>query len=475
MLPFRAFVVQKYHERTARHLDKMLHRSILWHDEGKKDEQWQKHCRSNSLQLAKVRHELVSLVAMHKAKVDASPPVRAAIAAHHGKLGFQHEERWLERPEFKEYNLWTQYRQMGDRLDTLEEAICKRYEFDGPRSWLQMADHRASAKEGGETLVAFREFSYTFPFKGKERGVQKKVKELWDEPFAILRAPTGAGKTDAALLWAQHQIECGRADRLVIAMPTRFTAKSLAISKPEEISSRGLYHSTSRFVHRAESKPDEQAQKQANKEQDMARLLETPITVTTLDHLCICLTATREDHHSIFFSLAHSCVVIDEADFYDEFTQQNMVVLLTALRLLKVPVLLMSATVPDSARQLYETSGFVVPRIHEDTSDSERVRCRLTRMGRVAEPGDIASTLQRALNGEPTIIYANTVRRAQAYYHWFKAQNASLQKSMLSATTAALRNQIKIAKKRYLSECWVKKHGKGTKRMALPFSRKLAN
>jgi len=461
LLACRPFVVQKYHERTARHLGRMLHRSILWHDEGKKDAVWQKHCRSNSLHLAKVRHELVSLLAMHKAGVEASPPVRVAIAAHHRKLGFKSEERWRERPEFVEHKLWNQFFRMGDRANTFAEAIQKRYEFDGPRAWLQLADHRASAQESGETLVDFRPFAYQFPFECK-RGVQKIIETLWDEPFAILRAPTGAGKTDAALLWAQHQIECGRADRLVIAMPTRFTANSLAISKPEEISSRGLYHSTSRFVHRANSWPDDQAQRQANQEQDMARLLETPITVTTLDHLCICLTATREDHHSIFFNLAHSCVVIDEADFYDEFSQQNMVVLLTALRQLDVRVLLMSATVPDSARQRYETSGFVIPHIYEDTSDSDRVRCRLTRRGPVSEPEDIADLLQRALKGERTIIYANTVRRAQAYYRWFQDRDAEFTKANVVCYHSRFTEPDKNSKEELLvgmlgKEAWDKK------------------
>ena len=153
----------------------------------------------------------------------------------------------------------------------------------------------------------------------------------------------------------------------------------------------------------------------------MARLLETPITVTTLDHLCICLSGTREDHHSIFFNLAHSCVVIDEADFYDAFTQANVVVLLRALRLLNVPVLIMSATLPESFRVLYGA-----PKVYEDTSDSQRVRCRLKRRNTpVVRPSDVANLLQPAIEGKPTIIYANTVQRAQRYYRWFLRNGAS--------------------------------------------------
>ena len=426
MLPFRSFVMRKYLERTGRDLNKMLHRSIVWHDEGKRDPKWQYHCRTNTLRNVHVRHELISLVAMHKQGVEASSPVRAAIAAHHGKLSFRHEKRWQERPEFtkfKQHGLWAEFRQMGDRAEDIEDAIRKRYEFAGPRSLLQLMDHRASASEGGDQLPPFHAFCYTFPYKGNERGVQKKIEDLWDVPFAILRAPTGSGKTEAALLWAQHQIISGRADRLIIAMPTRFTANALAVSDPNAMSTRGLYHSTSRFVNTRSGQNDPDVQRIAVKEQEMARLLETPITVTTIDHLCICLTGTREDHHGIFFNLAHSCVVIDEADFYDAFTQQNIIVLLTVLRLLDVRVLMMSATVPDSAVQLFSASGFDIPAVFEDESDSDRVRCRLTRQGQVSEPEEIASLLQRALAGKPTIIYANTVRRAQEYYRWFQRKD----------------------------------------------------
>ena len=75
MLPFRSFVMRKYLERTGRDLNKMLHRSIVWHDEGKRDPKWQYHCRTNTLRNVHVRHELISLVAMHKQGVEASSPV----------------------------------------------------------------------------------------------------------------------------------------------------------------------------------------------------------------------------------------------------------------------------------------------------------------------------------------------------------------------------------------------------------------
>ena len=442
LLASRPFVSEKYKERTGKNLASELKQSACWHDEGKKHKDWQTPCRKDyeeflrtgidraeNLRSVTLRHEMASLEFIHRLNADVSLPVKVAVAAHHAKLSFKHEHRWHDRDEFQKF--WEEFFIEHHTLRTsissdFEKAISKRYCFAGPRAWLQLIDHRASAFEQNEPLPQFQKFYYKFPHTEK-RGVQLEIEKLWDEPFAILRAPTGAGKTDAALLWAQHQIECKRADHLVIAMPTRFTANALSINVTQEnfknLGDAGLYHSSAWYQRLKDKENPTVAEKRfIDKEQELARRLETPLTVTTIDHLCICLTATREDHHAIFWGLAHSCVVIDEADFYDDFTQQNIVVLLRALRELKVPVLLMSATVPESAREVYATSGFNVPSIYEDKTDYERPRCHIKRYGKVEQPNDIEDLLERALDGEPTIIYANTVSRAQAYYQWFKGK-----------------------------------------------------
>jgi CRISPR-associated endonuclease/helicase Cas3 len=97
--------------------------------------------------------------------------------------------------------------------------------------------------------------------------------------------------------------------------------------------------------------------------------------------------------------------------------------LLRALHTLDVPVLLMSATVPESAVEIYAESGLKAAKIHEDKTNYEDTRLTLTRFIRpVVQPEDFGELSQRALDGEPTIIYLNTVRRAQELYRWFKKQ-----------------------------------------------------
>jgi CRISPR-associated endonuclease/helicase Cas3 len=457
----RPFVYRNYCQRIGDDLAEAVRQSAHWHDEGKKHPKWQTACQKDyqqnvragkevgtNIRRAGIRHELVSLDSMQRAGVNASLPVRVAVASHHCKLSRRHKDRWSEAGV---EDIWNEFVRESSQLrisvkTDFERAIEWRYKFAGPRAMMQLADHRASAAEEEELLPPLESFSYNFPHKTKH-GLQREevMSEFWDEPFIILRAPTGAGKTDTALLWAQHQIEEGRADRLVIAMPTRFTANALAVATANNLSATGLYHSSalyqrtkdmdeqsSRVIEPDENKPRfvcvrgifsaQDVSKFIDKEQELARKLEMPVTVTTIDHLCICLTGTREDHHAIFFGLAHSCVVIDEADFYDDFTQQNIVTLLRALRVLKVPVLLMSATVPESAREVYAESGMKPNKIYEDLTDYERTRCIVKRYGKAETPEDISDLLQRTLNGEPAIIYVNTVKRAQRLYRWFNRQ-----------------------------------------------------
>ena len=461
VLSARVFPLQKYRDLFGDNLRAIVDEIALWHDEGKKHPRWQEACRKDfaefwawmqsnyprverkdaapyfsrfkadsknaaqNLRVAQLRHEFHSLVLRRKSK--PLPPILhyVAIAAHHAKLSEKQKKRFDDDAQFA---IWRDkfFKEWGaaDGDDLLagnfEKFVLKRYQFDGPRAVLQLADHRASARENGETLPKLEPFDYFFPHATKQ-GVQEIITQLWDEPLAILRAPTGAGKTDAALLWAQHQIDLGRADRLIIAMPTRFTSNALALGAKENLSNVGIYHSTSYFNRKSrESEEPDFNDRWIQKENELARLIETPACVTTLDHLCIALTGAREDHHSIFWGMAQSCVVIDEADFYDEFTQYNLVTLLRALKELKVPVLIMSATVPDSSLELYSQAGTPISRIYEDKSDLTRPRCEVFLDDSAETPDDVALLLERALKGEPTIIYANTVKRAQAYCDWLK-------------------------------------------------------
>ena len=449
LLEHAPFIVQKYKERVGKDLFIRLERVCQYHDLGKETPKWQLACQKDyeaflkwqsqhdgtfkeyskkensgeNIRMAGVRHEFESLRLIKNTKIPL--PQQAAIAAHHGKLGLNFEDRWFNE---KMTDLWTAFRRESNRIieqNSLEIIANKHYEFAGPRGLLQLADHRASAKEDGGFVPDFSTFHYQFPHKEK-RGVQKLIENHWEDDLLLVRAPTGAGKTDASLLWAQLQIENKRADRLVIAMPTRFTSNALAINVAESLSDTGLYHSSAWFTKFQEQVEAGVIEKQkAEKIHEFARLLQTPITVCTIDHLLMTLTLTREDHHLISFNMANSCLVIDEADFYDDFTQANILVLLEILKYWNVPVLLMSASLPESVLPSYQKIGYQINQIIEDTSDNLRNRFEIKAIQDYSEISEIEDLLELCIEKETAIIYANTVDKAVMFYDWFEKRKAN--------------------------------------------------
>lgn len=434
------FVTQKYRDIVCKDLQKRLEVVCRLHDDGKKQRKWQEACQKDykvflnqkekgcqanpigaNIMKAGIRHEFQSLVL--NAHKNMPLALQCAIAAHHSKLGFAFENRWSNEGV---ESFWKEIRKESNRIiekDSLAESAKSFYEYAGLRGLLQLADHRASAKEEGRKVPDITSFKYHFPYAEK-RGVQELIEKHWDKDLLLVRAPTGAGKTDASLLWASKQIENNRAARLIIAMPTRFTSNALAINVSESLSDTGLYHSSAWFSKlQNEINEGDMDYDYASKIHEFARLLETPITVCTIDHLLTALTLTREDHHLIGFNLANSCLVIDEADFYDDFTLANILVLLEILHEFKVPILIMSASLPESSVKMYQKSGYKIDEIMEDNSDNERERFQVKSINKYEDLKDIEDILYQCIEKKNAIVYANTVDKATSIYNWFKKQN----------------------------------------------------
>ena len=426
------FIALKYYKRIRKNLKERVTLICKYHDVGKKTDRWQVACQKDyeeyikdphsfvgeNLRTVGIRHELYSAIEAKRVKMPLS--LIAAIAAHHGKMTVASEERW-QTPDIKE--IWSELKRLSWQQLSIEEIIGLQYEYSALRALLQFADHRASAREEGDFVPEIKSFSYKFPHSSM-RPVQKLIADNWQRDLLLLRAPTGAGKTDASLLWAQLQMENQRANRLVIAMPTRFTSNALSISVAESLSDTGLYHSSAWFSKfHQEVKEGHVDLTKAKKEHELARLLETPVTVCTIDHLLMALTLTREDHHLITFNLANSCLVIDEADFYDEFTQANILVLLKALKEWNVPVLLRSASLPESVLKDYQSIGYDVDRILTDHSDEERYRFEIKDIVDYSAVNELEDILELMINKGNGIIYANTIDKAFEFLSWLQNRN----------------------------------------------------
>jgi len=442
------FCQSKYKKYTKKSLKDQVVRAGQYHDWGKAHPKWQEPCKAdrdyhlktgkygNNLRNAGFRHEFDSLRQANKNSLELSEGEKIAIAAHHGKLSYKHKHRWLSDNKGIYKKEWEYFNGLvhGRYSKTsLKKLLQKRYEIAGVRSFLRFADSRVSARESGTYIPpSHHEFEINKNRYSELRPVQEAALEHAKKQEIILRAPTGSGKTWAALLWANKQINVLKnADRLIIAMPTRFTSNSLSVDVSENIDETGLYHSSAWFKYDELKKGKDQKKKDAlDEELRMARYLMMPVNITTIDHLLMCLTGTREDHHHIFFSLMHSCVVIDEADFYDPFVQANIVKLLEVLRIFDIRIMIMSATVPASAREQYSIDALIDPYDEKKPinlkakNEALRTRCNVVRHGKCT-PKELLNELSIDEELQPTIIFANTVQRALQYYDWFQDRSIS--------------------------------------------------
>jgi CRISPR-associated endonuclease/helicase Cas3 len=172
------------------------------------------------------------------------------------------------------------------------------------------------------------------------------------EGHVLAIAPTGSGKTEAALLWALNQVEKGHARKLFYLLPTMVTANSLY----KRISAFfvdldhavGLVHSTADLV------PGDQKQIQDESEADKgnvrAKLFRTthfflPVTVGTIDQLLVSLFHAGRWALKTF-QAADAAIVIDEVHAYDPHTSGLVTLFLKQFRDLGARFMVMSATMP---------------------------------------------------------------------------------------------------------------------------------
>lgn len=386
----------KFERLTGRNLREEVLQAAEAHDLGKKDCRWQDHAKYDDLSLLDVgfRHELESL----RRAEGLNPVQEAAVAAHHGKLSAHHRHRWTGGDVYDYYDLWQSFarRSVQEAEDrSLKALALRRYEHDTVRSILRMADQRASQieREGPDPLPV-RPFRYRFDYDSK-RPVQALAVENASDQFLALRAETGSGKTDAALLWARKQVRRRRARRVIFALPTRFTSTSLA----EDIGGR-LYHSSAWRKLSGDRVGDRL---------EMASKFVAPRIVTTIDQVLSAVAGRRELDHTRFANLAHSALVIDECDFYDDVVQANIDFLTDICDVLNLPVLVMSATLPSAQTSVYfpgDDDGEILDAGGEGEWSSSFT---ITEMEKAEE-------LPWKVTEPRAIVYANTTARARQFY-----------------------------------------------------------
>ena len=200
------------------------------------------------------------------------------------------------------------------------------------------------------------------------RSMQTVVDRLpLEAGLTIVEAPTGSGKTEAALAYAWRLIESGLADSLVFALPTQATANAmLGRLKPiapmlfEEHPNVLLAHGSARFnkdfsaIKHAAIEGYEQEDGWVQCSQWLAesrkRVFLGQIGVCTIDQVLISVLPVR--HRFVRgFGVGRSVLIVDEVHAYDAYMYGLLEEVLRQQKESGGSAILLSATLPEVQRR----------------------------------------------------------------------------------------------------------------------------
>ena len=260
-----------------------------------------------------------------------------------------------------------------------------------------------------------------------------------DSDRLILNAGCGEGKTAAALLFGQKWLRENRIERIILTLPTKFTANNLyrdlvsaeGYNIPEKLV--GIIHGDSReFLTQLTATDEENSEQEDTNGNIMAQVFENnfyakPVTISTVDHLLMSLYHGYKYADRAFFNVASALVVFDEVHYYEGRTMEAIAEAMRRLTQLKIPHLVMTATIPTTVRQRFDQlnrcqpypfqrAPAIIPSTAEPKAPFEITRLHATPLN---EENTISSELLDLVDqnqNKRQIIFVNQVNRAKNIY-----------------------------------------------------------
>lgn len=265
-----------------------------------------------------------------------------------------------------------------------------------------------SIKSDSDTLFRHIENRCTekkIPFSNL-RPFQQECSETIGHVIAV--APTGSGKTEAALFWALNNIREMQDAKLIYLLPTMVTANSIFLRLEEYFGKGnvGLSHSTATFLRENEENNE-------GRPVLFDKSFIRPATVATVDQL---LTAGFNTGKWTLLeaNAANSVVIIDEIHSYEPWTLGLIIDSIRHFSQMGARFMLMSATMPGYLVDLFHQT-LPDARIIRDESLLSSSRNRFQTFEKFIEDAipDIECSVQ---DGKKTLVVVNNVAKCQELF-----------------------------------------------------------
>ncbi len=411
----------------------------------------------------------------------------SVVGAHHGRLAKQYSSRPFRLTDPQAKTLEDERQQcLTEMWERFGRPVLPEVNKDSPCLWsvaglITLADwigsnerffppdielsedelRRLAAKAVAETGIGLPPvrpgLSFAELFDGKTAyPVQETVAAAITRPGVyILEAPMGMGKTEAALQAAYQLLRSGQARGLFFALPTQATSNRMFLRLAKfaqnicpDAAPTQLIHGNS-WLHDELKALAVPASVDSGEQADplwfntTRRALFAPFGVGTVDQALLAVLAVKY-FPLRRFALTGKVVILDEVHTYDVYTGQLIRYLCTELEQLGCTVIILSATLTESARSALldeetrdEDATAVYPRLTgrvggeaiapvcpptPPAGQGKSVRNYPVRIAHLAVPDALQQAVALAQQGAQVLWVCDTVRQAQETYQRLREQ-----------------------------------------------------
>ena len=298
------------------------------------------------------------------------------------------------------------------------------------RGYITNADHSASAHAGpipvaefdADTILASRNLSPKGLF-----GHQSQAETV--EGSALLVAPTGSGKTEAALLWAAHQSSSiGGLPRLFYTLPYQASMNAMQDRLKEIFPHVGLQHGRGllalyRLLLEKDYHP-EAAARTAKWARNLSRLNYPPVRVFSPYQMLKGMYRLK-GYEALLTDYHNAAFIFDEIHAYEV---RRLTMILKTIEYLRVNFnarfFIMSATFPKLIQEWLSKALDAPITIEADSALFQKfIRHQLIlHDGELLTDSGLSNVVNDAKEGKSVLVVCNLVDRAQEAYNQISAQ-----------------------------------------------------